>query len=175
MLNRPPRHRADAVPVYIDIADGAWDWERVAKERAAMVEAKQDDTRHPVTLYLGGVTRYDLDASFPVLGEMRTVKDYVDLTKCWRFNLKRLHRKQWYEVKGLHESNPDAAMERACQMSLESIDGPDAPPVKRGPDGVSDVTMEHLFHDVEGGPMLIPRIGQAAYLASLPLSDAEGK
>jgi hypothetical protein len=175
MLNRPPRHRADAVPVYIDSGDPAWDMDRVAKERADMEKAKRNPDRHPVPMYFSGFSRYDLEATFDVLGEQRCAKDYVDMAQAWCFNLKRLGSRDWYSIKSRVQADPDGAFWRACQMGLESIDGPDAPRVTRGPAGVSEDCMDRLFLEIEGGPFLIPRVGQAVYLCSMPLWDFEGK
>lgn len=175
MLNRPPRHRVDAVPVYIDPGDPAWDWDRVIRERKEMEAQKKSADHHPVTIYLGGASRFDLEATYPVLGEMRSAKDYVDMTQAWCFTLRRLTSKEWYSVKTRQESAPDEAYHRACQLGLVEIDGPDAPAIKRGPGGVTDECMDQLFHGIQGGPFLIPRIGQAVYIASMPLMDIEGK
>jgi hypothetical protein len=174
MLNRPPRHRADAQPIYIDVGDPAWDWTRIEADRKAMTEARQDVDRHPVNVYFRGASRYDLDARYPVCGELKSASDYVKLGEAWKFLLRRLPAKAFYRVRTLWQQSPEEGAFEAFRLGVLEVDGPEAPKLKRTAEGLTDEAVDEIF-TLKDGPEIIPRIGAAVHWASRPLDDDEGK
>lgn len=172
MLNRPPRHRADAVPVYVDVGDGAWDWKRVEDDRNRMLADGGDPDMHPVTCYFSGESRYDLTARYNVCGELKSATDYLDLPQAWQFVLRRLSPKQFFRVKSMWTASADEAALLAAEIGLERIDGPEAPRLRFVGEHLSEANVAELF---EVDPGLLTRVGQAVFYAALPLVDNEKK
>ena len=88
-LKRPPQHRADAPIVYVHPRDKAWDHDRITREQAEMKQAGKDATKHPAAQYMGGHTRYDLDAELTYGNEVARPRAWLEETKLptkWYFN-----------------------------------------------------------------------------------------
>jgi hypothetical protein len=168
-LRRPPQHRGDAIPVYVDPGDSAWDNDRIKAECAEMRKQGLDPARHPVNVYHCGDSRYDLGAKYQVLGELRSAADYLT-SEATRFVLRRLSHQQLYR---LTDMGSQSAIVRAmaCQWALEKVEG-DGPKIVRDDYGVTSDSMEELAQWGLGLPL---RIGTAAYLASQPLTADEKK
>ena len=123
-----------------------------------------DASRHPVNVYHSGDSRYDLGASYAVLGAMHSAADYLT-SEATRFVLKRLSHQQLYRLTDMGSSTAIGRM-MACKWALESVEG-EGPKVVRDDYGVTDDSMDALASWGLGLPL---RIGTAAYLASQPLT-----
>lgn len=81
-----PQHSATAAIRYLKAA--AFDTDRVADERKSMPD---DGNDHPVVIYFSGRSRYDLDAPYPVGGELRKPREYLKPDHgCPMWSVKRL-------------------------------------------------------------------------------------
>lgn len=174
MALKPPRHSVDAPVVFIQDDDPAWDIDRIEREKDEMRQAGEDPERHPVDVYFSGENRFDLHAPQRVLGADRCPADYLDESKApIRFKIKRLSFDQFYEIQGLVSREDPQAWPRACQYGLQAIEPcPSFIPFKRIGGQVSSKTMQALF---DSDPASVPAIGLASFLASMPLTEAEGK
>lgn len=177
MLKRPPQHRIDAPILYVHQSDEAWDHDRIVAEQGEMASRGEDPHQHPVARYLGGFTRYDLDAAATFAGKVTTPREYLDESKqptYWK--LRRLTWDQWYEVLPLWEKavrdneRPIKAYLRACVMGVERAEnGPALEPVA-GRLTADDIS--RLFAIDAELPLVL---GEAVYTASMPMTETEGK
>lgn len=173
---RPPANRADAAPIFVHPSDPAWDNARIDAEKAKM--DKPED--HPVTRYHGGWTRYDLDAEATLEdGTVVTPSAYLS-PDATHIRLKRLDVLEWYEVHPLWiksitaAERPFAAFIRACVIGLQEVDGLKLDGHARLTE--ADLQKLHELGQAQTPPIdLVYDIGEAAYQASLPLTDAEKK
>lgn len=183
-LKRPPQHRADAKIVYIHPQDEAWDRDTIEAEAKRMKEVGESPTQHPWSLYTGGHNRYDLDAEYTVLGEVKRARDYLDESKSpTLWHLKRLSWNEWYDVDAQWQAEikrgrpPHTAFLKALQVGLESVEnGPElqGPPNKLTLD---DIEALHGLRVEIDGVIVDPAldIGEAIYTASMPLTEVEKK
>lgn len=177
-LKRPPQHRVDAEPIYVDPSDDAWDSARIEADRKAMEERGEDPDEHPVWLYLTGRTRYDLDAALKYGNGMAKASDWLDLKRAVLFTLRRLEPRDFARIHARKEASaasgvPDHEVSLdACRVGLVKCEGPGVPKlIGRGE--LTDTDVRALV-DL-GGHSLPWRIGDAAYFASIPLTDDEKK
>lgn len=170
----PPSHRIDAEAILVLEEDSAWDHTRIAKEREAMVKAKQDPDRHPVAVYLSGETRFDLSAPIRLPnGDEARASDYLSLGEAWQFKLKRLGWSQVYAIEAAQGRDFANGSALSCRIGLGSVDGLNAPQIEHDKLGlVADESMQALF-DLR--PSLPVQIGVAVFQASMPLKPAEKK
>lgn len=186
-----PRHRADGQPVYVDPFDqDAWDVSRINDEVAAMERRNaevlegapeggtpelEDSKDHPFAVYNSGRSRYQLDAPSRFGDRDLTPREYLK-PGAWQFKLRRLDWRQYHEVHPLLTAKDEVQSRRgkllACRYGLTSIEGPGAPSLDPADGVLTDADMQAL-HDLD--PNLPLRVGTAVFLASLPLTDAEGK
>lgn len=162
---RPPTHRADAPIVFIHPHDDAWDHERIDRDL-------KDAVDHPMQLYFGGHTRYDLTAEV-----ISYLKSGARPTK---FFLRRLHWDEWLKCKAMWERSVMArdpravdAYVEACRLGLTKIE--DGPELHDSTGSVSYRDMQRLQDLSTRNYDLVLDIGQAVYQASMPLSAAEKK
>lgn len=172
MALRPPQHRVDAPIVYIHPNDDAWDLDRVRAEQETMDKPAE----HPVAKYMGGFTRYDLNAKGMVGENEVCPADYIDEAKePVKWHLKRLNAQQWYEVQPIWEravrrdETPWDAYLRCGKYGVSKVDGLklDGPPGNLTADDVK------LLYKID--PELLKDVGEAVYSASLPLREDEKK
>ena len=168
-LKRPPQHRVDAEPVYVDEQDSAWDIERIKRECAEMRREGQSPSRHPVAVYHRGESRFDLGAAYSVLGVPRTAADYLgpDAT---RFVLRRLSHSELYRMTDMGSTSALGRL-YGCRVGLVRVEG-DGPKVQRDDYGVTDESLDNVF---AWGAALPAKIGLAVFLASQPLTEDEKK
>lgn len=161
--------------MYIHERDGSWDKERIDNEAATL----EDETQHPVARYLAGETRYDLDAELAIGEKVVTAREYLDGGETV-FHLKRLAPTEWYTVQSMWEKEvisdqrpiPRETYLRCCRLGLAKIDnGPTLDGIGKGRT-LRDKDIEVLYSLDPELPILL---GQAIYLASAPLRDAEKK
>lgn len=172
---RPPQHRVDAPIVFVHPSDPAWDKERVDKEMTELGDRAQ---YHPVVRYLGGWTRYNIDAPGTLAdGSVTTAREYLDESKQPTvFKLRRLTFDEWYEVEPLVEKarrsleSPFAGYIKACRFGLESIEN--GPALEMPGRRCSHADMTKLYATRQDLPY---DIGEAVYQASMPLTESEGK
>lgn len=177
-MKRPPQHRADAKIVYVHPADESWDEERILREQEEMREREEKPGDHPVARYLGGWTRYDLDAVATLNGETVSARQYLDPSKpATEWHLRRLRVDERYEIDSLLEQDiragsmkPRKAYLRACVLGLKKVEnGPELEGAGRR------LTANDLEKLQDLHPDLPLDIGEAVYTASLPLRDDEKK
>lgn len=184
-LVRPPQHRVDAEPVYIDVTDDAWDreglnaeFEEIDRENKRREEASNDGvyeaipkSEHPYLQYVGGKTRFDLEAPCFWRGQQKKAADYLsgDAT---RFVLRRLDWRDYYRVRSAFSRDVTEAFILACRLGLRRIDGDSKFRVDPDLPERSDDEMRRLF---ELNPEIPISIGRAVWLSSQPLTDAEKK
>lgn len=152
-LKRPPQHRVDAKPIFVHPDDDAWDEDKIKAECDAM-EAKQvgSSVDHPVARYRSGETRYDLTEALP----------YLDTEKAWQFELRPLEMEEFAEVQDLKS--------RFGEWRAYLHSGRAAMVKGRGQGCPQD------FEAVKRTDKYLPiMLGQAAFIASLPPTDAEKK
>ena len=128
-LKRPPEHRADAPIVFVHPLDDAWDNDRVREEQEAMEAAGEDPTSHPVAMYHGGFTRFDITANVQFLDKSAAPQDYLDESKRpEKWHLKRLGFQEWYQVQPAWEravaagERPWEAYTKACRIGIKRVD-----------------------------------------------------
>lgn len=174
MLKRPPQHRSDAVPIFVHPSDEAWDNDRITAE---LQELGDEAKMHPVARYLGGWTRYDLDAQATVAGRTVTAREYIDESKqptLWK--LRRLSFAEWYEIQPLVEKalrageRPFSGYLKACICGLANVDNGPTLEIPGGRLNAADVAK--LYEIDQELPYAI---GEAVYQASIPLTESEGK
>lgn len=171
---RPPQHRADAPIVYVHPSDPAWDHDRIKRELADLKKDDKPEHSHPVLRYQHGHTRFDIQA----------IQDYLgpDATR-WYF--KRIGAVDWQVTEGLKESEmargsrPHTAYFRALNLALVKVDN--GPPLvgeagKWEPEDIERIA-DLSFYDEDENKVVdvLFDVGQAAYVASMPLSKAEKK
>lgn len=182
MSLRPPQHRIDAPGVYVHAAESAWDEERIIREQTEMEERGDSASDHPVARYLGGWTRYDLDASETLGDQVVTVREYLDMAKSpamWK--LQRLSVTDHYDVQGLWEqevrsgTRPFKAYLRACAVGLLGVEnGPELAGAGKGKTlTISDLDKLHTLSPQ--APELPIDIGMAIHNFSASLRDDEKK
>ena len=162
---RPPTHRADAPIVYVHPSDDAWDQDRIKADLA-------DKTDHPLQQYWGGYTRYDLTPAVQAY--------FKPDARPTKFYLRRLKWDEWMRCKGMWERSvvsgdprPVEAFVEACRLGLVRIDnGPEIDPAGGR---LSDRDMQRIQDLSTDRYEMILDVGQAAYQASMPLSEAEKK
>jgi hypothetical protein len=180
MALQPPQYRADAPIVFVHESDGAWDRARIIAEREKMLERGIDPKYHPVSRYLGGWTRYNLDAPATLFDEATTARAYlIESERPTLWKLRRLGREDWYEVQPMWEASrargeprPMKCYQRCCELGLVGVENGPALELPGGRPNRSD--LDRLFaigHDMPFD------IGCAVYQASMPLdvAGAEGK
>lgn len=99
----PASHRIDASIIFIHELDTAWDRKRIDEETAAMADIA--GAEHPVSVYLVGRTRYDLDAPLALWSRNEdgatattvTVREYLT-GEATIFALRRLKRAEWHDI-----------------------------------------------------------------------------
>lgn len=163
-----PQHRADAPIVFVHPSDEAWDQEKIGKE---LGDEAEDD--HPIRLYWGGFTRYDLNPK--VQSYLRTDGNPT------RFHLRRLSWEQWLEAQSMFERSvvrgdlrPSEAYIYACRYGLKRIEN--GPVLTDSTEyAISDRDMAKLHQYSTDKYNLILDIGQASYQASMPLGESEKK
>lgn len=177
MLEKPPAHRVDAPIIYIHPSDSAWDFSRYDDEKAQL----EDPGKHPLSLYFGGWTRYDLSAASELNGQLVTPQDYLLPNKePTKWYLKRLGHEDYYEVRSMAMSAwqkdqlPSQAYLKAAQIGIKKVEN--FPEELVGPPGaLTKRDMEKLFEYRTASFDLVIDIGSAVYAASMPLTDAEKK
>lgn len=179
MLKRPapPAHRADAPIMFVHGDDPAWDRDRVHKEQEALGELAKS---HPVARYMGGWTRYDLDARGTLAdGTITAPRDYIDDSKqptLWK--LRRLSWDQWYEIHPMVEKawrnneRPYAAYLKACHYGVERVENGPTLELTAGRLSATDISTLHEWGQ-SNSIDLIFSLGEAVYQASMPL-DKDG-
>jgi hypothetical protein len=179
MALRPPQHRIDAPILYVHPSDDAWDKPRFESEKEQMRAAGLDPRDHPLELYFGGFTRYDLSAKATVAGEVVTLRSYLDDAKhptIWK--LRRLTVHEWYDVSPIWEQEaiakrkPTKAYFLAATIGIRQVDnGPtlDLPGGKLSP---SDLEKLRDMGEAMGEDLILA-IGEAVYSASMPLREDE--
>lgn len=175
MALRPPQHRIDAIATFVHPTDTAWDRDRIETERAAMKELGLAEKDHPVSKYIGGWTRYDIDAAQTLMGQVVTIRDYLDDSKqptLWK--LRRLTAEEWYEIQPKYERDvrrgdrPWAAYIHAGRIGIKSVENGPALEMSGGRLTPSDVQkLDEISHE------LLYAIGEAVYAASLDLREDE--
>lgn len=167
-FQKPPQHRVDTPIVFIHPADEAWDQDAVAKSG----EEKGDEC--PFTVYQSGRTRFDLQAN----GAQALLTG-----KPVEYHLRRLSALELNEVSGLMEraalqSFPiaRAAYLQAARYGLTAVkcDGNELIELDR-PGNLSVADVDTLADCTPLGVELLIHIGQASYVASIPLRDDEKK
>ena len=190
MIKRPPEHAADADPLFIHPDDDAWDFERLDRERAALIDEHKAAKRvgpapsHPWDDYQSGATRYDIEATGTIGSTMVSVREYLLPEKAPTvFHLRRVSGKMWARsaaaMAGVGGS-VDQLWE-LCRWGLVKVtdgmeDLPDARWEIRGGEGGTPLTerdMQALFD--AGHDALVLKLGWAVYHCSAPLTEAEGK
>jgi hypothetical protein len=179
MALRPPQHRIDAPIVFVHRSDSAWDRDRIEREKADMRKADLDPRDHPVDRYLGGFTRYHLDAQATVGGEVVTVRSYLDDTKqptFWR--LRRLTVHEWYEVHPQWEravrakESPTKAYVMAATLGVVKVENGPTLDLTAGRLTAGDLEkLREIGEAIDDD--LIVAIGEAVYQASMPLREDE--
>jgi hypothetical protein len=173
MKFRPPTNRVDSPIVFVHPADDAWDTDAVVKS----TEEHGEDS--PFSQYHSGATRYDLQA----MGAHGAAGDMLG-PGATEYHLRRLSMLELNEVQGLMEREfaqqfpiPRSAYLQACRYGLVAIksDGRDVMELNRRGGSLSVDDVDTLAECTELGPSLIMHLGQAVYLASQPLRDAEKK
>ena len=171
---RPPTHRADAPIVYVHPSDSAWDHDRIRRELAEYKAAGKPESTHPVMRYRNGHTRFDIEGVNGYLG--------ADATR-WYF--KRIAALEWQDIEGLHEaqiargSRPRSAYLRALNLSLLRVEN--GPPLVGEPgrwevEDIERIAALSFFDEEERRTVdVLFDLGEAAYVASMPLSKAEKK
>lgn len=162
-----PHHRADAPIVFIHPQDDAWDHDKVAADL-------KDAEDHPLQLYWGGHTRYDLTPA---------VQAYLKPdSKPTKFFLRRLKWDEWLECKSAWErailqrdGRPVAAYTEACRLGLQKIENGFEIGDREVSGRLSYRDMQKLQDMSVAGMELILDVGQAVYQASMPLTEAEKK
>lgn len=173
-LRLPPANRVDAPIIYVSPKDGAWDRSRIQREKDAALLLGEDPSGHPYERYIRGDTRYDLDAPCLFGGETHRASEYLDGSE-WRYKLRRLGPKECYEIDSMFASGDRlGAGMSGCEKAWVGLDGRGAPKLRFGISGPSDEAMDAAYHAQEDG-MLPAMLGFAAYNASQPLKDSEGK
>ena len=173
MIKRPPQHRVDAEIVYVLPFDDAWDKACIEAEIAAASEADRPD--HPVTEYHSGATRFDLGAMSSWGGTPCSARDYVDLSTAVQFRLRRLAPRQFARIQAQVEvgTRPLEAWIDSCKYGLDEVVCPDMATIKSQQGELSEVLIAKLCDDY--GHDVVYLVGQAAYLASIPLTPREKK
>jgi hypothetical protein len=177
-LKRPPQHRVDAEAIYVHPADEAWDWPRITNDREAMAERGEDPDQHPVSIYLTGRSRYDLHARMKFGSDSAPASDWLDMKSATLFNLRRLEPRDFARIHPRKIRAQETGVEDleasldACVAGLRSIDGPDSPKIV-GRDRLTDQDVKRI--EDRFGPSAPWAIGDAAYFASIPLTDDEKK
>lgn len=175
MLKRPPQHRSDATPIFVHKDDPAWDHERIEAEKAKMDKPEM----HPVTRYLGGWGRYDLDARGTVDGQDVSAREYLDESKHpTMFRFRRMTGLEWYEAHAMWKKGAtDEAFLRAVYLTLEKIEnGPELSARPGGRLTAADIDMlTALGHEQEPAIELVYLLGEVGYTASMPLTESEKK
>lgn len=177
-LRRPPQHRVDAEPVYVHPLDEAWDNARIQDDRDAMRERGEDPDEHPVWIYLTGRSRYDLDANLKYGSGTAKASDWLDMKAATLFRLRRLDPRPFARVHARKEAaavreevDHEASLE-GCRFGLERVEGPDSPKlIGRGELTERDIA---ALTDRFGAPV-VWAVGDAAYFASIPLTEDEKK
>lgn len=179
MALRPPQYGGDAPIVYVHEGDTAWDLDRIRAERAEMLKRELDPKYHPVSRYLGGWTRYHLDAQATVLDKAVTVREYLrEELKPTMWHLRRLGLREWYEVEPMWQSArarqvpPMACYLRCCEIGLVRVENGPTLELPNGRPSESDMAKIYTI-----GQSMPNDIGCAVYQASMPLDvgGAEGK
>lgn len=178
MLRRPPQHRADAEIIYVSPIDPAWRADAIVAERKALEEAGEDPAQHPASLYLSGSTRYDLHARLRWKGGEAPATDWLDLPSAYRFTLRRLPPRLFSRVHARRDAaaragtvDYDASFD-ACKWALVRVEGPE--PVKLS--GSAELTEDDITELVACfGLAAVWALGDAAYYASIPLTEQEKK
>lgn len=176
-LTRPPQHRLDSNMVYVHPSDDAWNTQLINDELAKM----DDPSKHPMSRYFGGFTRYDLQAEAHVGDKLTSPAEYLDLSKhpcVW--HLKRLSYSDWNEVFAMWQRSlsrdepPLKAYELACRLGVKKVEN--GPELAGPPGQLTERDMATLdAYRLEFGINLIRDIGLAVFQANLPLNDAEKK
>jgi hypothetical protein len=179
---RPPQHRADAPIVYIHPKDSAWDTDRYEAEVEQMKEAGENPADHPLGQYLGGHTRYDLDAPSKVLGAETSARAYLKPDSApTKFYLRRLSPADYYELRGTWEIELQRQTMRPRQSyykaAINGLDKIENGPELEGGNGrrLTTKDVSALYDSCEGLEDLLLDIGEAVFVASMPLSVAEKK
>lgn len=176
-LKRPPQHRADAPPLFIYQGDDAWDWERINRERDEL-EKSGAKGGHPVDHYLGGATRYDIDAPATIGGATVSARSYLrEGAKPTVFELRRvsgLERTKAAVAFGDSQARQDALWRLAKIGLVKVTEGFDGEPwdLEGGVVPMTDHDLQQLY---EVDPLLVQAVGFAVFHTSAPLSEAEGK
>lgn len=177
---KPPTHAIDGLAVFISSHDPAWDFERIAAERVARVDAAAARTPaenshavalSPVERYYAGKTRYQPDApDWGADGKPTTARAYLrDGEKPAEFGLRRLGFRAFQEVAALDE--PRARLVEACRLGLRSITA-DGHRWRAAGDGPAPDEQIEVLHAAR--PDLVTEIGAAVILLSRALdSEAE--
>lgn len=183
MLKRPqpPQNRVDAPIIFVHRADGAWDNDRIQSEQAEMTKREESPANHPAARYLGGWGRYDLDAQHTFLGRAAPARDYIDESKSpTMWHLRRLTAREWYEVHPAYDKarrngeEPFAAFILACSYGLEKVEHGPTLEMPGGRPGPADLQRLHDWGQ-ENEIDLVYAIGEAVYMASMPLTASEKK
>lgn len=177
------KHRLDHTPIYVNPGDSAWDHDKIDSElrliRIARGEEQADEgeelpaipwtseDEHPVKLYAGGASRYDLD----------TVREYLIAdNRPTEFVLRRLSAADYADVKDeLAQNRVGRARLMAIERGLVEIRGLDEWKPRRNKatgflrrDSIED--LRELLEDLD-----FDLLGYACITASASLQDAEKK
>lgn len=203
MIIRPPQHAADAEPLFIHPDDDAWDNDRIEREQAELARehakrlkafktgagpdpGKTPDP-HPWDRYQAGATRFDLDAKDTLGGVTVNVRAYLlpDATPTV-FHLRRVTGRQWsaaaarmggYLSGGAAKSDEMWNMARLGVVAVTEGEmlTPEARWPLKGGEGGQPLTEDDMQYIFELGQTFVLDIGRAVFVASGPLSEAEGK
>lgn len=145
----PPIHRVDHEPVFISVADDAWDHKRIAsEERVIMGTEKPVDGQaapwesvhdHPMTRYWSGDSR----------GDLETVRQYLLPDKLpTEIRCRRLILAHWTEAKQLRERRLTVAHQVACVrygvVGVENGTDADGTKISFGSSPLTDVSIDKL-------------------------------
>lgn len=176
-MKRPPAHRADAPIVFVHPADEAWDHVRVYDEQKKMSSGGLDPKSHPVARYMSGETRYDIEAPGAVGCDQKTPSEYLNGTET-RWVLKRLSWEDYVRIRPRWDRDIAAGVDplesysECCRVGIVSVTGDDAPELEgcglkltwNDMQKIHEISISHIHY-----------IGQAVFVASLPLTEQESK
>lgn len=163
-----PQHSATAPIRFVSLNDDAWDLATANAEVEALEDDKKGD--HPVTRYIQGKTRFDLDAPGQVGDETKTPRDYLKAgvePTIWT-----LRRLKISELTRCRDMGGRAGQLEAFRLALTDV----APQRCKIPEDTVRVQDKALQTIVDAyGAETVWSVGEAALLAAAAPTDAEKK
>lgn len=150
-----PQHSITSPITYI--APAAFDLDRCITERETMPD---EGDGHPLSIYLRGESRYDLDAPQPVGDQVHTARDYLKPDHSFpEWKLRRLNAR---EVCACRDAGGDTGRRLAFSMTLSVLGRP-----------LSDAKVDE-YADTHGMAEIL-NVGEAALRASEAPKASEKK